>query len=803
MPSHLLPSTSRSAKLCLALLATCLIVASRHQAARAVSAESIYQQKCAGCHGTDGGGVAGHYDGPLYGHDSLAELTERIAKTMPENDPESCVGEEARAVAEFIYHKFYSHEARLANGLIAAPRVELSRLTVPQYRNAVADLVAAFTRPPRDTRDASFREDQPGLLARYYQSEKMNKREKLQLTRIDPAIDFDFADGSPDEKITPDAFAIVWKGSFEARDTGYYDFRIVSPNGVRLYVNTDESKGREKLRDDDSARIRERLIDGWVSSTEERTLSGRIFLLGGRRYPIRLEFFKYQEPTASVRLEWKPPHRVWSVLDDEALSTTPATRTFVVDTPFPPDDRSIGYERGSSVSQEWHTAVTNAAMATADEILERLPMLSGVGSYDEDRSAKLTQFARRFARTAFRRPLTDDEDELYGKTLFHDVSPESAVRRAVLLMLTSPHFLYADLTPVDEPPTRYTIASRLALAVWDSLPDKDLLRAARLDRLSTPKQITTQAEWMLDDPRTRAKIRGFFRHWLELEERDLAKDKQMYPEFDEAVIADLRRSLELFVERVVWSPSSDYRELLQADYLLLNDRLRRLYGNSQSTEAQTVGLSDRFTTVADATEGRSGILTHPYLLSAFAYHNNTSPIHRGVFLTRNIVGRQLKPPPVDVAFENSDFAPDLTMREKVTELTRDQACLSCHEVINPLGFALENFDAVGRWRNSENDKPIDPQSDYTSEAGTTLTISSARDIADYAVASPTAHRAFVRQLFQHMVRQNPDAYSPELIEELREAFVADDFHIRRLIVRIATRAAAHNPATPNLSAGLR
>jgi hypothetical protein len=185
------------------------------------------------------------------------------------------------------------------------------------------------------------------------------------------------------------------------------------------------------------------------------------------------------------------------------------------------------------------------------------------------------------------------------------------------------------------------------------------------------------------------------------------------------------------------------------------------------------------------------LLTHPYLLSAFAYHNNTSPVHRGVFLTRNVVGRSLKPPPIAVAFKDDEFAPDLTMREKITQLTRDAACMSCHGVINPLGFALENYDAVGRWRTTDNNKPVDSKAEYTTVEGRTVEVAGARDIADYAASDESAHRAFITHLFHHMLKQDPAAYGGGTVDQLSAEFVKDNFHIRHLLVRIAVLSALH------------
>jgi hypothetical protein len=185
------------------------------------------------------------------------------------------------------------------------------------------------------------------------------------------------------------------------------------------------------------------------------------------------------------------------------------------------------------------------------------------------------------------------------------------------------------------------------------------------------------------------------------------------------------------------------------------------------------------------------VLTHPYLLSAFAYPNNTSPIHRGVFLTRNIIGRSLKPPPMAVAFKDEEFSPDSTMREKVTQLTRATACMACHSMINPLGFALENFDAVGRWRTTENSKPVDTRGSFVADDGSTIELESALDVARFAVDSEAAHAAFVSQLFHHLVKEDGSAYGPGTLQALRRQFEEDGYNMKNLMVQIAVLAAGH------------
>ncbi|MCA9235016.1 MAG: DUF1592 domain-containing protein [Planctomycetales bacterium] len=748
--------------------------------AAASTAAAVYQETCAACHGADGQGVAGAYEAAFDGELSVDQLASLIERTMPDGSPEDCVGDEAREVAEYVYRQFYSIEARRRRGLAPSGRVEVLRLTAGQHRNVVADLIGQFTTPPPES---PFPWPSRGLVASYFQSDGMNKATERTLTRIDEQVDFDFQAGAPVDGIAAEQFSIVWRGSLQAPCTGAYEFRLRTQNGARLYFNKEGLYDERILRDDSSGSVGDPLVDAWVGSGALRESSARVFLLGGRSYPLRLEFFKYMDATASICLEWKPPHGAWSVLGGDDLTTGFVSKTFVTEAPFPADDRSAGYERGSTVSGEWLDAATAAALDAADEIAERFPRLTGI-----DKGAG--EFAARLAATAFRRPLSGDERRRFMELASGDPGGRDAgVRRAVLMALMSPSFLYTELTSDGAPATQHGVASRLALALWDSLPDEPLRAAADQGLLETREQIEAQVQRMLADPRAHAKVREFFAQWLELDERDLSKDRTLFPEFDEAVIADLRRSVELFVEHVVWSDASDYRELLLADYLFLNSRLRRLYDRAEvvagdEPDASAASGGD-FELVRFDPDQQSGVLTHPYLLSALAYHNNTSPIHRGVFLTRNIVGRQLRPPPVAVAFRESEFDPHLTMREKVTRLTSDSACMACHSVINPLGFSLEHFDAVGRWRESENDRAIDARSTYPADDGVAVEIANARDVARYAVQSDSAHRSFVRRLFRHMVKQDPTAYSPELLETLRREFAADEFNIRNLIVKVA------------------
>jgi hypothetical protein len=149
----------------------------------------------------------------------------------------------------------------------------------------------------------------------------------------------------------------------------------------------------------------------------------------------------------------------------------------------------------------------------------------------------------------------------------------------------------------------------------------------------------------------------------------------------------------------------------------------------------------------------------------------------------------LKPPPMAIAFMDDKFDPSFTMRETVTELTAKPACQSCHVTINPLGFSFERFDAVGRVRATDNNKPINATADYTAADGTVIKLSGARDVALHAAESQAGQAGLVRNLFQAMVKQPTTAYSPELLGQLTGRFRRDHYHVRNLAIEVAVIAA--------------
>lgn len=727
----------------------------------------IYARLCASCHGAKGEGVANEYAQPLMGDKSILELSAFIDKTMPSGEPEKCGAEDAKTVATYIHETFYSPIAQARN---KPPRVELARLTVRQYRNVLIDLVGSF-------RWNNSWGKERGLKAEYFNSRNPNKS-KREIERIDPQVKFDFKDASPlKDKISAEEFCVQWMGAVLAPETGEYEFVVRTENGARLYVNTQWSNP---------------VIDAGVRSGDDREFRGSIFLVGGRAYPLRLEFFKSKksnEKTASIELLWKQPKHALETIPARCLATAPFPELFICSTPFPPDDRSMGYERGSAISEAWEQATTDAALETAFYVTAKLNELAGTKDDDPKRKDKVKEFCVKFAERAFRRPLADDQRRLYvEKQLTEAKELETGVVRVVLAVLTSPRFLFREVEGSPQDP--YNVASRISFGLWDSMPDKQLLEAAGRDQLKTRQQVTQQAWRMVGDMRTHAKEREFLLQWLKVDQHtEISKDPKQYPGFDAQTVSDLRTSLDLFLDDLVRSEASDYRRLLTDDTLYLNGRLGKFYNAPLPADAD-------FQPVKLEPQARSGVLSHPYILASLAYTGSSSPIHRGVFISRSVLGRSLRPPPEAVAPLAPDLHASLTTRERVLLQTEAEACQACHSMINALGFSLENFDAVGRLREKEKGKPVLTNGTYITRTGETIKFQGAEELAKYLVSSDETHTAFVEQLFHYFVKQPVRAHGADASTRLKQSFAGAGFNIRNLLVEIVAESALPAAAPP-------
>ena len=738
----------------------------------------IYSQQCAQCHGSEGQGTQVHYEARLEGDLALSELAELISDTMPEEDPDQCVGEDAAAVAKFVFKEFYSAEAQYRRN---APRVQLSRRTVRQYKNSVADLIASF-------HDPMWIPDERGLQAHYFAASYWNEKRRLA-QETDDRIDFGEgvkhfrADGKyegvedtkKDNKMG-DGFYVVWSGGLVAPQSGEYEFSIHCRNGFKLYVND----------------LRAPLIDRWVRSNDDLIHSGKVSLLAGRPYSFKLELFNYEDPETAIQLFWKLPNGTQEVVPAKVFTPHNAPEVLALATTFPADDASEGYERGVSVSQQWEQATTSAAVETAEWVAKRIWRLANTRQTDGKRTEKVKKFCLYFVERAFANALSSDDRRFFVDQHFeNDLSIHDQVKRVVILALKSPRFLYPELQERD---ANFEIASRAALVLLDGLPDKMMIQKAKQGKLTEDNEKYGQLYRLLHDSRSRQKLRNFFHKWLKSEHlAEATKDESLYPTFSPQLMRDLETSLDLFLDEVIWSDSSDYRQLFLNDQVWANQTIGQFYGLADEDDQPIEGFQ-RLT--VDKIPS-AGLLTHPYLMAGLAYHNESSPIHRGVFVARSLLGRRLRQPPDDVEPLTEAFNPKMTTRERVEHQTKDTACMNCHSVINPLGFALENYDAVGRFRSKEKEKPVNASSNYTTPSGQSVELTGARDLAEFLAKDELAQKNFISQLFRHYAKQPIVAYGQNKLDELHDQFVAENYNVTQLLIKIAIVVIEHDARQNN------
>jgi hypothetical protein len=340
----------------------------------------------------------------------------------------------------------------------------------------------------------------------------------------------------------------------------------------------------------------------------------------------------------------------------------------------------------------------------------RLFICTPNGPEDEEGCAK--RILANLVRRAFRRQ-TNDEDlkapmDFYrrGKA---EGGFEAGIEMALSSVLVNPQFLFRIERdpPGVAPGSNYRIegtelASRLSYFLWSSMPDDELLDLATRGELSRPDVLEKQVRRMLADKRSRSLASNFAGQWLYLRNLEsITPDMRLFPDFDDNLRQALRQETELFFESILREDRS-VLDLIKADSTYLNERLAKHYGISHV-------YGDRIRRVSlDAGHQRGGLLRHGSILTVTSYATRTSPVLRGHWVLKNLLGTPPPPPPPNVpALEDNTVSALLPVRERMKQHRANAACASCHDTMDPVGFALENFDAVGRLRGTDGGMPID------------------------------------------------------------------------------------------------
>ena len=411
---------------------------------------------------------------------------------------------------------------------------------------------------------------------------------------------------------------------------------------------------------------------------------------------------------------------------------------------------------------------------------------------DEYRKAA-RQVARSLTRAAYRRPPTEAElDVLVGIFALARKNDQDYTASLALMckaILVSPQFLF--ITPVVKidsqdpivPLDDYQLASRLSYLLWSAPPDAELSALADQGELHKPEVLRAQVQRLLEQPRSRALFDGFGAQWLgvgDLESQTFDRDvfPQMTPSLRKAMLEEAR----LFFESIVRENQSVLR-FVDSDYTYLNEPLAKLYGLEQSVP----GLTMRRVSLKNPNRG--GILGMPATLATTSFPNRTSPVRRGVWVLEQILGEHIPPPPPDVPeLEQQKQDPKkidgLTLRQR-TELHQSKVtCANCHKIFDPIGFGLENFDAIGRWREKDE---LGLAIDSAGKLPSGESFSNPAELKGLlAKRKAGLARNLTERLMAYAVGRQLEGYDEIVIDQLMVKIAADNYRVRTMIIEVIT-----------------
>ncbi len=404
-------------------------------------------------------------------------------------------------------------------------------------------------------------------------------------------------------------------------------------------------------------------------------------------------------------------------------------------------------------------------------------------------SRALTPFLKR----AFRRPPTPEQVDQYAQlvklAMEHGDSFERGLQVAIQGVLVAPNFLFrlegaarpgvpADVSQVDA----FALATRLSYFLWRTMPDDRLLEAAERGELLDDAGLRRHVQRMLRDPRAQALSTDFAAQWLGLSRlKDATPSTKRFPEFNPELAAAMRRETELLFQSILDEDRS-LMELLTAEYTFVNESLAKLYGLSGVAEA-TGGAEQEWQRVSLVDSPRVGLLGHASVLTLTSYPQRTSPVQRGEFILANILGEPppAAPPVVPSLADTSKANPDLTLREQMELHRADPGCASCHRVMDALGFGLENFDAIGRYRETDDGQTINAAGELPSgeqfRTQRELVALVARERDKFA-------DCLARKLLTYGLGRGIEPYDVCAVNEVVQTVGADGYRLRRMVEEI-------------------
>ncbi len=463
---------------------------------------------------------------------------------------------------------------------------------------------------------------------------------------------------------------------------------------------------------------------------------------------------------------------------------------------FAPDESSYGFDNGGEVlsmspvqAEQYH----RAAISIVKELIERRTsqpkpyqaVFGPTSKNDQEALQTAWDSMKSFASRAFRRPVDDAYlerlIEIYRLSRSKSESYETAIGHMVTAILISPRFLMRlennrldseEAYPVDD----YEFATRLSFFLWSRPPDRKLLEQAARGKLSKPGVLEAQTRRMLADDRSNALVKNFFGQWLSIREIESHQpDSDRFPEFDEPLRKSMIGEIEGFLAEMI-RKDQPIKQMLDADYTFLNERLAKHYKikGVQGDAMRRVSLDDR---------RRGGLLTSAALLMLQSDPGRTNVPRRGNFVAGRILGSGPPPPPADVP-QLEEVASDdqpRSLREQLELHRKNPECANCHAKMDPFGFALENYDAIGRWRTKDGKFPIDASGELS--MGRTLT--GPIELKDFLLEEKDAFtRTLVKNLLIYALGRGLQGNDECVVREVLKAAEKNDYRFSSIVIEI-------------------
>lgn len=675
------------------------------------------------------------------------------------------------------------------------------RLTRAEYQNSIRDLlgiqVDARTWLPADEVSQGFDnitvgELSPTLLSRYISAAQTISRTALArpLSSPDGKTFRVPADVTQEEHVaglplgTRGGLLVHYtfpaEGEYEirirlARDRNEQIEGLAEPHDLELLIDGERvgsftvkpPRGRKKEANDEYSQVTHQNVDEHLVARFRATAGG---------HKVGATFIK--NPSSLLETERQPLNVHYNFYRHPRLS--PAIYQISITGPLVASDSD---ERAGANAA---AAAATTAKSSRHTTPSRQKIFTCYPTTEEDEEGCAERIIAGLLRRACRTSITDEDlqrpMELYREARAGGTF-EDGIEMALGSILVHPRFLFRiESDPADKPKdTPYRIsdtelASRLSFLLWSSLPDDELLTVAERGELHQPDVLEQQTRRMLADPRSSALVENFAGQWLYLRNLDsTTPDLRLFPDFDDNLRQAFRTETELFFENVIREDRS-VLELVKSDHTFLNERLAKHYGipHVYGSHFRRVAL--------EPDSHRGGLLRQGSILTVTSYATRTSPVIRGKWILENILGTPPPPPPPNVpALTDNIVSAKLPVRERLAQHRADPACASCHVLIDPPGFALENYDAVGRWRELDDGRPVDASGgmpDGSRFDGIAGVEQGLVDRPEMFVATLT------EKLLTYSLGRGLEHYDAPAVRQILRSAAADDYRFSALVLGI-------------------